>query len=144
MLIDAAKKVRSAMYIEHYSFSIFPARFSSGIIPSHLNPLCLQHTSFSSPLPPLLTPNLIHTSVSQLSNDSISRFGDTVLRNVNLVDLDPVGTGHPLRSESLDVFDSVVRGVEKELADQIYTLMVRDMSRRLLMERLSIEVLQSL
>jgi hypothetical protein len=141
VLVDTAKKVRSTMYIEHDSFPLLPTRFPPGIVSSHLNPFCLQCTSLSPPLPPLLTPNLIHASVSKLSNDSVSRFRDAVFCYCGFLDFDPAGTGYPLRSETLNVLYGVVRSVSKELANEINTLMIRDMSCGLLPKSLSVKVL---
>lgn len=142
VLVDTAKEIGSAMYIEHYSLPLLPTRFPPGVVSSHFNPFCLQCTFLSSPLPPIFTPKLVHASVSKLSNDSISRFRDAVLRYCDFIDLHPARAGHPLRSETLDVFDGVVRGVIEELTDEIDTFVVRDMSRGFVAKRLPIEVLQ--
>jgi len=42
---------------------------------------------------------------------------DVTRWNEDVFGSDPVGSGHPLCCEGLDVFDGMVRGEDKELAD---------------------------
>jgi hypothetical protein len=50
--------------------------------------------------------------------------------------------GHPLRGERLQVFDSLVGGVAQEAANQIDSLVVRDMRGRLLVSGLSVRIVR--
>lgn len=129
------------MYIQHDPFAFLSRRFSLCMIPLHLDPFGLECASVSPPLPPFLASNLVNAVVSKLSNDRVRSLEDACLGHSNFVDLDPARTWHPLRRESLNVFDCVMGSIVEELANEIDALMVGDVGGRLLAKGLSINVL---
>lgn len=117
MFIYASKKIGTTVYIQHDSLAIVIACFPLSIIPPHFNPFSLQCTPISSPLPPLLTSHLVHTMMSQLSNERICSLRYGILRYSDFVSLDIAWAWYPLRGEALEIFDCVVRGMEEELTN---------------------------
>lgn len=141
MLINAAEEVGSSMYVEHNPFAFLSARFPPSIVPSHLNPFSFQCAAFPSPLPPFLPSNLINTVVSQLRYNRVRCSRYAIMGYFFFVDLDPAWAGHPLRRETLEILNGVAGCMNEELTNQIHTFMIRDMSSRLLVKGLPIEIL---
>ena len=66
MLVDATEKVCSAVYVQHNSFPWITHALSRRVVLPHLYPLGLQHATFSPPLPPSSSSDLVDTSMAQL------------------------------------------------------------------------------
>lgn len=79
MLIHTPKEVSAAMNIEHYSFATFFCSFPLLVVCPHLDPLRLQISSVSAPLPPLAPSDLVDTLVTQLGDYGISSVVDRFL-----------------------------------------------------------------
>jgi hypothetical protein len=119
MLIRASKKVRTTMYIKHNPLPRIPRSLPLICIGSHLNPLCLKLATRSAPLPPVLSTDFPNTMMTQLLCYRFCTFGDVVLGDLDLVNEDPAWMGHPLCSETLDIFNGMMGGVQQEFPNQV-------------------------
>jgi len=124
MFVYATEEVRSSMHIKHNPSTFLPTRFPFRVVPLHLNPLGSQCATLPSPLPPSLTSDFIDTMTAQLRDNRVSRLGNAILGQDDFFNFDPTRTRYPLRSEALNIFDRMMRGIVEELADKIHTLMV--------------------
>ena len=126
MLIHAAKEVGPAMHIKHDSLALLTAVFPLRIVRPHLDPLRVQCTIVSSPLPPFAAANFVQTVVSQLNSESISCPAYCVLWYCDFVHPNPTWGRYPLGGKVLNIFDSVKGSVVEELTDEVQPLVVRD------------------
>ena len=124
MLIHTAKKVGTAMHVEHDPFAFLSTGIPLCMIPPHFNPLSLQCAVISSPLPPLLSSNFVDAMMSQLSSYSFCCSRYALLRYGDFINFHPVWIRDPLRGESLYILDFVVRGVVEKLTNEVDTLMI--------------------
>ena len=62
-------------------------------------------------------------------------------RDGDVVDLDPLRMRDPLGCEGLQLLDRVVGDVLQERADEVQALVVREVGRRALVQRLAVEEL---
>ncbi len=141
MLIHTPKEISTSMNVKHYSLAIFLQSFPLLIVGLHLHPLRLEIAPLSTPLPPSAASNPVDALVSQLRNYCICSITDCFLRDCDFFYPTPGRIWYPLRGEGLDVFDSMVGGVEEEAADKKKTLMIGNMCDRLLAEGFAIEIL---
>jgi hypothetical protein len=142
MLINATKVVRASVDIHHDAPRLAPFLLSLVSIRAHLNPFSIEGGLWFPPLPPLLSTNLLDAVGTQLL---LQRFGGArqmVLGNGNIFDFNPLRMRHPLRSESLKFFDSMVRCILQEGSDQVESFIVREMRGWTLSKRFSIEILE--
>jgi hypothetical protein len=117
MRVHAPKEVPPAMHIQHDP----PPRVALPLplveIRPHLNPLSAHLAAGPAPLPPCPAADPLNAMRAQLRLYGVRAGPQMRLGNWDLLGLDPVRGGHPLRGEALDVLDRVVRGVEQELLD---------------------------
>lgn len=62
-------------------------------------------------------------------------------RDGDVVDLDPLGVRYPLGRECLQLLDRVVGDILKERPDEVQALVVGEVGRRPLVQRLAVEKL---
>lgn len=141
VLIDTTKEVSTPVHIEHDSVSLLSRSLPLLLIGLHFNPIGLQLTARSAPLPPCLAANHFDTMGSQLLLYRLCGRCTKLFGNVNLLDFHPRRVRHPLRSEALDIFDAMVRGVSKKLADQVQPFVVGYVRGRLLAVCSPVEIL---
>ena len=79
--------------------------------------------------------------MAQLSNEEVCGTQDVFFRDLEVFALDPARRWDPLRGKGLDLLDGVVGRVDKELPDQMQTLVVGDVRCRLLCPRLTVQIL---
>lgn len=61
--------------------------------------------------------------------------------DLGVVYFNPLGVGNPLRRESLDLLDGVVRREAEERSDKVQAFIVGQMRRRTFSERFALQVL---
>ncbi len=118
MLIHTPKKVRPTVHIKHHPLPLVSSLFSFGVIAPHLDPFGLQYATVPAPLPPFISSNLVNPMMSQLGGESIRRLRNWFFWYSNLIYLNPPRVRHPLRGKTLNIFNSVERGIAEELADE--------------------------
>ena len=83
--------------------------FALAVVGFHLDPLGLQGLSGLAPLPPIAAADLADAIGTQLLLQEGSGLVDLFTGYLDFVDANPLGMGHPLRGEGLEIFDSVLR-----------------------------------
>lgn len=129
MGLHTAKKVGTAVKIQHYALSV---RMVVGVFPLlvirlHLDPLSSEIPRRSTPLPPLLSPHTRCTFATKLLDKSGRSRSEVLLRNDDLGCLHPMRGRNPLGCERLDILDSVFGSIVEELANDLDCLVVGDM-----------------
>lgn len=143
MRIHAAKEIGPAVHIQHDPPPRIVPLLPLVEIRSHLDPLRAHIAPRPAPLPPRLPPDPLDPVGAQLRLDSFCAGHQVRLGDRDALDFDPVGAGYPLGGEALDVFDGVVRGVQKEFLDEVQALVVGDVGGGFLGEAfLAIEILE--
>jgi hypothetical protein len=132
MLIYTSEEVCTTMHIEHHPRPWVLGPLSLVVVGPHFNPFSTEFAPWPAPLPPSLASDFLDAMMPQLILYGLRGLGNILGRYFHLVNLHPAGMRHPLRRESLDFFNSVMRCIHQELADQVDTLIVGDMCRRLL------------
>lgn len=141
MLIHTPEEISAPMNIEHDPLAIFLRAFPLLIVRPHLDPFSFEVAPFSAPLPPFAATDLINTLMTQLSDYCIGSIVDCFLGNCDFFYPAPGRVGHPLRGKGLNVFDGMIGGVYEKAADEVKTLMVRNVCCGLLAQGFAIEVL---
>lgn len=141
MLVDAAKEVCASMNVQHDAVAALFVLLSQVVIGSHLDPLGLEIRLGLAPLPPLSAADLANAALAQLLSYQLGGAGEMFRCYLDGLNLDPLGMGNPLCGECLELFNGVMRGKFEERPNQVQTFVVRQVGRRPLFERLSIEIL---
>ena len=141
VLVDAAKEKGTAMDVEHTALAFSAALLSCIVVLAHLDPLGFERDLWVAPFPPGRTSDLLDSVGPKLSLEVLGRSFDGRGGYVNDFGADPSGAGDPLGGEGLEVVDGLGCGVGQELADQVETNIVGDMSGRSPSTGFSIKVL---
>lgn len=83
-----------------------------------------------APLPPLLSAYSGHAVRTELRFDYVCGSCEMRFSDRDFLSLDPSRRRHPLRSESLDIIDSMGGSVLEELANQMETFVVGEVCCR--------------
>lgn len=143
MLVHAAEEVCAAVYVEHNSCAFLLATLALLVVAAHFDPVGLERRLISSPFPPVLASDELHSLWAKLRDQGCCGFLDRGLGDRHLLDMDPSRGWYPLRREALNVLDSVVRRIDEELANEVQCDIIRDMRCGLLLSLLAIEVLSA-
>lgn len=108
MRIHAAEEVPPAVHIQHDPLPGIAPLLALVEIRAHLDPLRAHIAARPAPLPPRLPPDPLDPVGAQLRLERLRAGHQVRLGDRDAVHLDPVGAGHPLGGEALDVFDGVV------------------------------------
>ena len=141
VLVHAAKEIGTPMDVEHDPPRRFLGSFPLFIITAHLNPISPERGAWSAPLPPRLSSEQLDSFRAELLSQSKSCLFDCGLRDGQVLGSDPGGRGYPLRGESLDILDGMMRGIDEELANEMQRDVVGNVGSGLLLALLAIKVL---
>jgi hypothetical protein len=92
-------------------------------------------------LPPIAPTDLADAVRAQLGFKEAGSVLELGGRDGDVVDLDPLRMRDPLGREGLQLLDRVVGDVLQERADEVQALVVREVGRRALVQRLAVEEL---
>lgn len=124
VLVNAAKIISASVNVQHDASTRLARLLALVVVGPHLDPLGTEGGVWLAPLPPLGAANLADALGSQLLLEEGCGADDLVLRDLDLLDLDPLRMRDPLGREGLELLDRVVRCVEEEGPDEVEALVV--------------------
>lgn len=141
MRLQAPKKVRTTMHVQHYPLTMRIRLLSRPIIALHLYPFTFKIALRTAPLPPCPSTNALDASLTQLRINMARGFGQVFVGNDLFLNLDPGRRWDLLGRERLQVLNCVVRGMFEEGADDIEALVIRYVSGGFLVTGFSVDIL---
>lgn len=141
VFIDTPKVVAAPVDVKHNTISRVGALLAFIVVGFHFDPLGLERALWLAPLPPLLAANLTDPVRPELLSQEVCRAQQVRLRDLDMVDPDPLRVWDPLAGEGLQFLDGVARGMGKKGADQVQPLVIGEMRCGLVGQGLSVQVL---
>ena len=110
VFVDTTEIIGTAMNVQHDPLALrIVGLFALAVVGLHLDPLGLQGLSGLAPLPPIADANLPDAIGTKLLLEKGSGLVELLTGDFDFLDANPLRMGNPLRGESLEIFDGVMR-----------------------------------
>ena len=144
VFVDTTEVIGTAMNIEHDPLGLgIAGRFALVVVGLHLDPFGLQGFPGFAPLPPIAAANLPDAIGTKLLLEKGSGLVELLTGDFDFLDANPLRMGNPLRGESLEIFDGVMRCEGQKRPDQVQAFIVGEMCGRSLSQGFTVEILGS-
>ena len=140
--VNTSEEICPAVNVQHDAVALARALLAVVEVSAHLDPLRLEFSRRTAPLPPLLTTYARNPIGAELSGNSGRGGGEVSVRDDDGVELHPMRRRNPLAGEVLCIFDGMFCSVDEKSADDLNAFVIGDMHRGLLVVGFAVDVLR--